>query len=77
MLIYLPTGRRELNVKVATFNQEKALVGAFFVIVQLHRLIGYTALVVSGKCNYRFSIIWCMYYCTVVRSSLVGASMDK
>ena len=30
-----------LNVKavVATFNQEKALVGAFFVIVQLRRLI--------------------------------------
>ena len=30
-----------LNVKavVATFNQEKALVGAFSVIVQLHRLI--------------------------------------
>ena len=30
-----------LNVKavVAAFNQEKALVGAFSVIVQLHRLI--------------------------------------
>ena len=30
-----------LNVKavVGAFNQEKALVGAFFVIVQLHRLI--------------------------------------
>ena len=28
----------------------------------------------SGKCNYRFSIIWCMYYCSMVRSSLVGAS---
>ena len=37
MLIYLPTGRRELNVKavVAAFNQEKALVGAFFVITNL------------------------------------------
>ena len=36
MLIYLPSGRRELNVKavVAPFNQEKALVGAFFVIVK-------------------------------------------
>ena len=36
-----------LNVKavVAAFNQEKALVGAFSVIVQLHRLIVYTALV--------------------------------
>ena len=34
MLIYLPTGRRELNVKalVGTFHQEKALVGAFSVI---------------------------------------------
>ena len=41
MLIYLPTGRRELNVKalVGALNQEKALVGAFSVIVQLHRLI--------------------------------------
>ena len=40
-MIYLPSGRRELNVKVvvAAFNQEKALVGAFSVIVQLHRLI--------------------------------------
>ena len=33
--------RPSLNVKVvvAAFNQEKALVGAFSVIVQLHRLI--------------------------------------
>ena len=29
---------------VGAFNQEKALVGAFPVIVQLHRLIVYTAL---------------------------------
>ena len=37
MLIYLPTGRRELNVKalVGAFNQEKALVGAFSVITNL------------------------------------------
>ena len=36
-----------LNVKalVGAFNQEKALVGAFSVIVQLHRLIVYTALI--------------------------------
>ena len=36
MLIYLPTGRRGLNVNelVATFNQEKALVGAFSMIVK-------------------------------------------
>ena len=33
-----------LNVKavVAASNQEKALIGAFFVIVQLHRLIVYS-----------------------------------
>ena len=37
MLIYLPSGRRELNVKalVGAFNQEKALVGAFSVITNL------------------------------------------
>ena len=36
MLIYLPSGRRELNVKalVGAFNQEKALVGAYSVIVK-------------------------------------------
>ena len=33
-----------MKAVVATFNQEKALVEAFFVIVQLHRLIVYTAL---------------------------------
>ena len=42
--IHLPWGQRlfsVLNVKVAVaaFNQEKALVGAFSVILQLHRLI--------------------------------------
>ena len=44
MSIYLPSGSRELNVKalVGAFNQEKALVGAFSVIVQLHRLIVYS-----------------------------------
>ena len=33
-----------LNVKavVGAFNQEKALVGAFYMIVQLHRLIVYS-----------------------------------
>ena len=38
MLIYLPSGRRELNVKavVAAFNHERALVGgAFSLIIQL------------------------------------------
>ena len=45
--VYLPRGQRlfsVLNVKavVAAFNQEKALVGAFSVIVQLHRLIVYS-----------------------------------
>ena len=40
-----------LNVKalVGAFNQEKALVGAFSVIVQLHRLIVYTALFIMAK----------------------------
>ena len=38
-----------LNVKavVATFNQEKALVGAFSVIIHHRRLIVYTALLLS------------------------------
>ena len=36
-----------MKAVVAAFNQEKALVGAFSVIVQLHRLIVYTALVKS------------------------------
>ena len=47
--IYLLWGQRlclksVLNVKevVAAFNQEKALVGAFSVIIQLHRLIVYS-----------------------------------
>ena len=31
-----------MKAVVATFNQEKALVGAFSVIVQLHRLIIYS-----------------------------------
>ena len=49
--VYLPWGQCPfsivvLNVKalVGAFNQEKALVGAFSVIVQLHRLSVYTAL---------------------------------
>ena len=33
-----------MKAVVAAFNQEKALVGAFSVIVQLHRLIVYIAL---------------------------------
>ena len=43
--VYLPWGQRlfnsVLNVKalVGAFNQKKALVGAFYVIVQLRRLI--------------------------------------
>ena len=60
--VYLPWGQYPfsivsynsvLNVKalVGTFNQEKALVGAFPVIVQLQRLIVYTALVLSVKCS--------------------------
>ena len=34
-----------MKVLIGAFNQGKALVGAFSVIVQLHRLIVYTALV--------------------------------
>ena len=48
-----------LNVKalVGTFNQEKALEGAFSVIVQLHRLIGYsTSLVLHNGYNSRWYI---------------------
>ena len=41
-----PTSVLIVKAVVATFNQEKALVGAFSVIVQLHRLIVYTALVI-------------------------------
>ena len=37
-----------MKAVVAALNQEKALVGAFSVIVQLHRLIVYTALVVAA-----------------------------
>ena len=37
-----------MKALVAAFNQEKALVGAFSMIVQLHRLILYTALPVTG-----------------------------
>ena len=36
---------RNVKALVGAFNQEKALVGAFSVIVQLHLLIVYTALV--------------------------------
>ena len=36
-----------MKAVVGAFNQEKALVGAFSVIVQLHRLIVYTALVLN------------------------------
>ena len=36
-----------MKAVVAAFNQEKALVGALSVIVQLHRLIVYTALVLT------------------------------
>ena len=38
-----------MKVVIAAFNQEKAQVGAFSVIVQLHRLIVYTALVRTGQ----------------------------
>ena len=40
MSIYLPSGRRELNVKalVGAFNQEKALVEALCVVVKSLRI---------------------------------------
>ena len=38
-----------MKVVVAAFNQEKALVGAFSVIVQLHRLIVYSTRHISGE----------------------------
>ena len=39
-----------MKALVGAFNQEKALVGAFFVIVQLHRLIVYsTSLVINDQ----------------------------
>ena len=37
-----------MKALVATFNQEKALVGAFSVIVQLHRLIVYSTINNTG-----------------------------
>ena len=42
-----------MKAVVAAFNQEKALVGAFSVIVQLHRLIVFTALL--GTCEHAAS----------------------
>ena len=44
-----------MKAVVAAFNQEKALVGAFSVIVQLHRLIVYTALVLGQVSRRRTS----------------------
>ena len=45
LLAYCHNSVLNVTVVVAAFNQEKALVEAFSVIVQLHRLIVYTALV--------------------------------
>ena len=36
-----------VNAVVATFNQEKAQVGAFSMIVQVHRLIGFSTSIVT------------------------------
>ena len=38
-----------MKVVVAAFNQEKALVGTFSVIVQLHRLIVYSTTAVQTQ----------------------------
>ena len=56
MSIYRLTGSRELNVKalVGAFNQEKALVGAFSVIVQpvVEPMEHYTALLTTNHINF-------------------------
>ena len=64
-----------LNVKavVAAFNQEKALVGAFSVVVQLHRLIVYSTgqqchglIALGSKVCWDDHILctgWTMFYC--------------
>ena len=46
-----------MKVLVGAFNQEKALVGAFSVIVQLHRLIDFAALVSSSPAGV-WSCVW-------------------
>ena len=60
MSIYRLTGSRELNVKalVGAFNQEKALVGAFSVIVQpvLEPMEHYTALVTVPGSDLRVQV---------------------
>ena len=43
-----------MKAVVAAFNQEKALVGAFSVIVQLHRLIVYSTRNVKCGCCCRY-----------------------
>ena len=45
-----------MKAVVAAFNQEKALVGAFFVIVQLHRLIVYSTS--TYLANSRCPMLW-------------------
>ena len=76
MLIYLPSGRSELNVKalVGAFNQEKALVGAFSAIVQpdVEPMEHYTALIVNtNTTNNNLHLTWvCLatkVYCSVCR----------
>ena len=55
MLIYLPTGRRRLNVKalVGAFNQEKAQVGAFSVITNLRIDLRFKLYSVVCRCRCR------------------------
>ena len=64
-----------MKAKVATFNQEKALVGAFSVIVQLHRLIVYSTsqyLRISADTNLPPSVHWSV----VTGPGSVGAAAD-
>ena len=62
-----------MKVVVAPFNQEKALVGAFSVIVQLHRLIVYTALVRTATFN-EFEVKLVTKRLTVAAKSVPGPS---
>ena len=45
-----------MKAVVATFDQEKALVGAFSVIVQLHRLIFYSTVIGAAAPNVFVSV---------------------
>ena len=58
-----------MRVVVATFNQEKALVGAFSVIVQLHLLLVY-----STSYNFPGGFYWLMRWRIIVENDDTGSS---